>query len=157
MEPSVITAIITAGGTIIGAGIGAIISRSDFINNIFLKNKKHNLGKKLESTWTEKIDGSNMTYHEIFEIEKESGTKVYGKITMDIEPDKEWEIEGRYNGHLLQLIWYPSKSAMDLYFKDHGCYFFEELADGSFDGWSVGIDWESGKVKRVKHKLRRIK
>jgi hypothetical protein len=75
---------------------------------------------------------------------------------MELEPDKEWEIEGRYDGHLLQLFWYPSQSSPNKYFRDYGCYFFEELTDGSFEGYAVGLDWETGKVEIGKHKLRRI-
>jgi hypothetical protein len=71
MESTITTAIITAGGTIIGAAIGAILSKSDFVNNIFAKKNKRKLGKKLESTWIETISGADKTYSEIFYIKKE--------------------------------------------------------------------------------------
>jgi hypothetical protein len=82
MDSNLLISLIGAGGTIVGAAIGAILGRSDIIDNLLPRSKNLKLGKKLESSWNEIINSSEIKYREIFEITRQKGTKVYGKITM---------------------------------------------------------------------------
>jgi hypothetical protein len=88
-------------------------------------------------------------------ITKQKGSKIFGFITMDNEPDKKWEFEGNFTGRFLQLFYFPSKDAEDKLFLDYGCYFFDMLGDGTFDGYSVGFMWNENKTSVAKHKLKR--
>ena len=63
-------------------------------------------------------------YHEIISIKRYAQDKVRGIAKRDAEPDKEWELEGRFDGHYLQMYYYPSKRSRKPNYTDYGCYFF---------------------------------
>lgn len=102
-------------------------------------------------------DRTKTNHLENFIITRQKGSRIYGYITMDDHPDKRWEFEDNFSGRFLQLLYYPSKEAEDKLFLDFGCYFFDMLGDGTFDGYSVRFYWETNSTDASKHKLKRAK
>jgi hypothetical protein len=85
---------------------------------------------------------------------------VSGYVTREDQPKRKWKIDGRYDGHFLQLNYYPARDATDSDFLDYGCYFFTRRADGSFIGYSTGFgpyDEKPDEGLSIKvHRLRRV-
>lgn len=109
----------------------------------------HTLLGKWESLWVEIVDNDKRTSRELFEITKQRGTRVYGNITMNTEPDKKWDLEGNFNGRFLQLFWSPSKDSNNKLFLDFGCYFFELKGRGLFEGYGVGYEWSTDIIEEI--------
>jgi hypothetical protein len=78
-----------------------------------------------------------IAHHERLTITQQSGPSVHGLITWSTHPERRWEVDGRYDGQLLQLYYYPSKAAKDTDFLDHGCYLLKRKHDSSFIGYSI--------------------
>jgi hypothetical protein len=157
MDSDVLAAIIGAVATVVGAAIGALLGRSDFLDKLFRGSKFTSITGKWESTWVDLNEAGKTSHRENFVITRQRGSRIYGYITMEEEPDKKWEFEGNFSGRFLQLFYYPSKDAEDKLFLDYGCYFFDMLGDGTFVGYSVGFDWQENATDVSKHKLRRVR
>jgi hypothetical protein len=54
-------------------------------------------------------DTEKTTHRENFVITRQKGSRIYGYITMEEEPDKRWEFEGNFSGRFLQLFYYPQR------------------------------------------------
>lgn len=127
---------------IIGAIVGAII-QSLLIPNlitIFFSRikKKESLAGVWDSYWgpTEK---ESHKFHEVINIKKQKGNRIWGRATRQEEPDKVWDIEGRYDRDYIQMHYFPSKEAKDKDFLDYGSYFLKRNAIGVFCGFSAGF------------------
>lgn len=153
MDNTLLAAIIGGIATI----AAAILGQRGFFVKINIGNKTTRLIGKWKSTWTDFDDTSNKSFTEIFQVTKQNGSKIFGYITMDTEPDKRWDFEGNFTGRFLQLFYYPSKDAEDKLFLDYGCYFFEFIGNGSFEGYSVGFYWDKNEKFVSKHTLKPIK
>jgi hypothetical protein len=157
IDSSVLAALIIGVCTVIGAIIGALLARSDFLEKLFRGSKIYPLVGKWESTWEDIDDPNKVLQKELLVIERQRGSRTYGYITMEDEPDKKWNFEGNFSGRFLQLFYYPSKEAENKLFLDYGCYFFEMQTDGTFKGYSVGVYWETNKIGVSTHQLKRIR
>src|SRR5579871_673868 len=151
MDSKTQSALIGAGGAVLGAAVGALIGKIDS-TDIFGK-QVSNIKGDWESTWTSKDDPSK-SGRETLTISKQRGTRVHGRITYEKDIAKKWEFEGRFSGQFLQLYYYPSKESR-VAFLDYGCYFFELRSTGDFEGYSVGIPYETGKIGVAIHTLRK--
>ncbi|MBI5779156.1 MAG: hypothetical protein HZA49_06840 [Planctomycetes bacterium] len=156
MNTDILTALIGAGGTIIGAIIGALLARTDFFDRLFKGSKFLSLVGKWKSTW-EDYNYPNNAYKELLVIERQKGSNIYGYITMEDKPDKKWNFEGNFSGRFLQLFYFPSKEAEDKLFLDYGCYFFEMQGNGAFKGYSIGFDYEANSMGVSTHRIERIR
>jgi len=74
MDPNIISGIIVAIGTILGAIIGALLARSDFLDKLFRGNKFTSLKSKWESTWVDLYDRTKTNHHENFIITRQKGS-----------------------------------------------------------------------------------
>jgi len=153
MDPTIIVGIIGAASTV-GA---ALIGRSDIMDKIIKGADFPRVAGRWESSWKEIQNANTINFREILHITKQRGSKIYGYITMDSEPDKKWDLYGDFNGRFLRLFWHPSKEADDKLFMDYGCYFFELQGDGSFTGIATGFDWRTNAILTTEHILKRIK
>lgn len=152
MDSTTIAAIIGATATIIAATLG----QKGIFDKMFLGQRTVQLLGKWESTWIDFGDKTEKKYSENFYVTKQKGSKIFGYISMDSEPGKRWEFEGNFTGRFLQLFYYPSKDAEDKLFLDYGCYFFDLMGDGSFDGYSVGYYWDKNEKFVSMHSMKRV-
>lgn len=150
MDSTIIVGLVGAASTL----VAALLGRSDLMDKFIRGSKFPRITGRWESTWTETENGPQK---EIFTITRQKGPRIYGYITMESEPDKQWDLQGDFNGRFLRLFWHPSKEADDKLFLDYGCYFFELLGNGSFRGYAVGFDWGTDATEVYEHTLRRIK
>jgi hypothetical protein len=156
MEPTILSGIIGAIGTVVGAVLGAILARSEVIDNIFRRNKFLNLVGKWESVWKDLGNKNSAWSKELLIVERQKGSRIWGHIEMESEPDKRWDFEGNFSGRFLQLMYYPSKNSDNKLFLDYGCYFFELQGDGTFQGYSIGFSWDRNKTYPSTHQLKRV-
>jgi hypothetical protein len=107
--------------------------------------KGHNLIGIWDSAWGRLPNGPPI-HHESLTFERQQGFDVSGTAVSTEQPQKKWEVKGRYDGTFLQMYYYPSGSSQDSDFLDYGCYFLRRRADGSFEGYSTGfgVDDENG-------------
>lgn len=160
MEKEVLVAIIGLVGVVIAAVIGALSQNPKLLSSLFKKRPQdgHSVVGRWRGVWKYLWPPvRNNPPDEIVVIESQDGMEVKGYITVDKEPDKRWRIEGRFDGRYLQLIYYHDSAAEDKHFHDLGCYFFEKQSDGSFEGMSIGIDWDRGKLEPATHSLHPIR
>jgi len=157
MEPAIVSAIITGATTVFGAIVGAVLGRSEVADNLFRRDKFLRIVGKWESTWKEIGNESSTLAKELLVIERQKGSKIWGYIDMESEPDKRWDFEGNFNGRFLQLMYYPSKKSNNQLFLDYGCYFFELQGDGKFNGYSIGFSWDLNKTYPSTHQLKRVR
>jgi hypothetical protein len=151
MEPIIVSGLIGATGTI----VGALIGRLGIVDRLLTAGRIPRLTKtRWESTWQEN-DGS--TQKEIFNFTRQRGTRVSGFITKETEPNKEWKLAGDFNGRFLRLNWQPSRHAGDKLFLDYGSYFFEMKGNGSFIGYAVGFDYGTSQIEVYVHHLNPIR
>lgn len=137
------------GTALVGAIIAAIVQTQlppDLIPSIFTRKSGPNvLLGKWDSSWgpsAEEIEKE----HETITITRQSGTRIWGtarRATAD-DKDKEWELNGRFDGHFLQMLYYPSKNSPNKDFLDYGCYFFKKQGDGTMKGYSAGFGSDKG-------------
>jgi hypothetical protein len=101
---------------------------------------------KWDSWWGPTVDDVKR-YHEVIEITDYSVERIRGRAKRDSEPGKEWELEGRFDGHYLQMYYYPSKRSKRPNYTDYGCYFFVPEGRDSMVGLSCGKgpDEDTGK------------
>jgi hypothetical protein len=124
----------------------------------FPLHSRDNLVSPWDSTWYEGPKKRGEKSHEYLEIYRQEGYEIFATATRKKEPDKKWEIRGRWDGFFLQMYWFPSSDSKKRFDSlDYGCYFFERKGDGSFVGFSTGY----GKRKKPKiatdyHELKRI-
>jgi hypothetical protein len=141
------TATITIG--IIGAAVGAIVgafSRAA-ADSMIPKNlldrlarrpaPRNRIGGEWDSWWGSDKEQVKAN-HEVITIVEQRGERLWGTARRDEEPGKEWELEGRFDGQHLQMIYYPSEKSSNTNFLDYGCYFFVRHASGTMDGLSIG-------------------
>jgi hypothetical protein len=158
MDSTVLSGIIGAVGTVIGALLGALLARSEFLDNIFRSDKIIGIAGKWESRWKDTDDTNESAWSkETVFVEKQKGSRIWGYIEMDAEPDKRWEFEGNFNGRFLQLMYYPSKKADNKLFLDYGCYFFDLQGDGKFSGYSIGFSWDTNNTHASFHEMKRVR
>lgn len=138
MDNTILAALIGIVGIIIGAILNSLLPGSKFANWLAGKSRNHTLIGTWDSIWGPLPNGPTK-YQELMVITKQSGQRIKGFINKGNEPEKKWEIEGRYDGHFLMIIYYPAKDAKNSDFLDYGCYFFQRKADGSFEGYSTGF------------------
>ncbi|MDO8095081.1 MAG: hypothetical protein Q6360_16500 [Candidatus Brocadiales bacterium] len=85
---------------------------------------------------------------------------ILGNAVSVEEPDKVWDVEGRYHGRFLQMIYFPSHSAKNIDFLDYGCYFFDQDANGNFIGFSTGFGSDpqirAGSISTDHHEMKRL-
>lgn len=157
MDSTIIAGIIGGISSVIAGIAGAIIGKSEKFDRIFRKSDLPNfVGTKWESTWTEKCNGEDKEFREIFEFTKQKGNRVHGVITSDQYKGMKWNIEGDYNDRFLRLFWTPAKDSENQFFLDYGTYFFERNGDGSFKGYAIGYDSRSSQVEFGEHVLNKI-
>ena len=157
METILIAALITSTATVTGAVIGVTFGRSDWYQKIVARNPFPELGgTRLESTWTNVIDGKPRQYKECIEIKSQKRGRLYGCVTMDENPAFRWDVEGDYDGRFLRLFWHATPDSPNKFFLDRGCYFFERQGDGTFKGYSIGYDARLNKVAVDEHTIRQI-
>jgi hypothetical protein len=156
-DPSILAAIINGSCIIIGAIIGGLIGRTDFFESMIHGRGVTDLKGTWESTWqdldlkTLKVE-TKETYKETLVVERQRGPRIYGYITME---NQVWDFEGNFfNGRFLQLLYYPSEGGRNKI--DLGCYFFERQLNGTFKGYSVGIEWHKKDISISMHELKKI-
>lgn len=155
MESDLAGPVILAISTILGAVIGAVLSRYPVFDRLLMGSKWIRIAGKWDSTWIDLDDTTNTEQRELLEIKDQKGSRVSGAITKADEPDKKWDFDGNFSGRFLQITYYPSPDASDKLFQDYGCYFFELRGDGSFEGYSVGFEWDKNVIIVSRHRLRR--
>ncbi len=134
---------------IIGAIVGAVIQSflpPYSLRLLFSRNPNNrSLVGYIDSYWGPAEETHR--FHEVIIISKQRGTMVWGKATRDDEPDKSWDVEGRYDGDYIQMLYFPSKESPNKDFLDYGCYFLKKNTTGIFCGFSTGFgpDEENGK------------
>lgn len=138
MNATIIAALIGLAGIIIGAILKEVLPGSLVVQWFSRTAKGHNLVGEWDSSWKTLPDGQ-LTYHEVLKIDRQRGVRISGTVLRDEQPDKKWEVEGRYDGMFLQMYYYPSRSSKNVDFLDYGCYFLKRKADGSFEGYSTGF------------------
>jgi hypothetical protein len=153
MDSTLTAGIIGGAATMIAAFLG----QKGILDKFLPGSKAIRLPHKWKSTWVDVDDESNEEFSESLFITRQKGAKISGYITMEKEPDKKWDFEGTFNGRFLQLSYFPSKDAENKLFLDYGCYFFELIGDGIFDGYSIGYYWNSSKITASKHQMKSIK
>jgi hypothetical protein len=89
-------------------------------------------------SWWGKTANRIRDNHEIILISEQRGERLFGTAKRDEEPGKIWELEGRFDGHHLQMIYFPSATSANTNFLDYGCYFFVRRGNGTMKGLSVG-------------------
>ena len=152
MKTEIVVALIGAVAAVVAAIAGAVAGRAEWINRLLARSPFPPLeGTRLESTWSNTVDGKSHQYREVIEIQNEKRGRVYGIVTMDEDPRLRWTVEGDYNGRFLRLFWHATH---DKFYLDHGCYFFERQGDGTFKGYSVGFDARMNKVVVDEHTVR---
>jgi hypothetical protein len=155
METEVVVGLIGAIGSVIAAVAGALLGRSDFFDRVRQGSKFWSLRGKWDSTWQDIADETQHTWQELLVVERQKGSRVFGYITMEAEPDKRWDFEGLFSGRFFQLMYWPSKQAEASLFLDYGCYLLELQGDGSFNGHPVSFYWDNNKMAVSKQELRR--
>ncbi|MBA5872350.1 MAG: hypothetical protein GDA68_20470 [Nitrospira sp. CR2.1] len=155
MDDSIGAALIGAIGLI----AAAIISRESILSRLISRSDVPSIAGKWDSSW-EDCDGDtpNDYCRETLVIESQCGKRVKGHILMHTQSskDKRWDIEGRFDGRFLQIIYWPSNLADNKHFVDCGCYFFELKGDGSFKGFSIGYSWVTNMIGPSNHQLVRV-
>ena len=147
MNPTIIAAIIGVLGVFIGAVLKEVLPGSLVVQWFSRTPKNHNLIGDWKSSWGPLPDGP-LAYHEVLTIHRQRGVNISGTASRDEQPEKKWQVEGRYDGMFLQMYYYPSGNSRNVDFLDYGCYFLKRKADGSFEGFSTGFgpfDEESSK------------
>src|SRR5258708_28696898 len=105
MNPIVIAALIGAVGVIIGAALKEVFP---LIVRLFSRPAKgHNLIGTWDSAWGHLPSGPPI-HHETLTFERQQGVDVSGTAVRDEQPQKKWEVQGRYDGVFLQMYYYPS-------------------------------------------------
>lgn len=144
---------------ILGGVLREVLPGSKLIALLTGKRSGHRIVGAWESTWGEPPDGP-FNQKEKLVITKQGRERVSGYVTREDQPKWKWEIDGRYDGHFLQLNYFPARDADDSDFLDYGCYFFTRRADGSFSGYSTGFgpyDEKPGEGLSIKiHRLQRV-
>ena len=138
MDPVLGAAMIAAGGAVAGAIVQALFPP----NSISLTLRRVPRSSRMIGAWDSwwSPDPANLKrFHEVIKITKQHGDRVWGQSTRDEEPNKLWELAGRYDGHYLQLYYYPSRTSPDSDFLDYGCYFLVKRTDGTLVGYSAGL------------------
>ncbi len=137
------------GIAVIAAVVGAVLfavwqSGYRHITGYLSRNKA--IKGKWDSWWGPTIQ-ERKKYHEVIEITEYDAERVRGRAKRDSEPGKEWELEGRFDGHYLQMVYYPSKRSQRPNYTDYGCYFFIPEGRDTMIGLSCGKgpDEETGK------------
>ena len=156
MDPVILAALIGVVGVIIGAVLQAALPGSTLVARLSGKPKGHSLVGAWKSSWGP-LPGGPPNSSEHLTISRQRGDRLWGHITRDEELDRVWDVEGRYDGQFLQLLYFPSRKAKDPDFLDYGCYFFRRRADGSFVGYSTGFgEHQQGEgISTDYHELRR--
>ncbi|RDI97316.1 hypothetical protein DVT68_16255 [Dyella solisilvae] len=67
-----------------------------------------------------------------------------------------WDVEGIFDGQFLRLFWHPNIKSANKMATDIGVYFYQRQGDGTFVGWSVGYEFEDGKVHCDQDTLRQV-
>ena len=140
MDAGTVNALIGAGGAIAGAIIGATLQSvlpSDLFQWLGRVPPENSIVGSWDSWWGPTLEQVK-TYHEVVTIRKQYKNRLWGTASRSDEPDRVWELVGRFDGHYLQMFYYPSKESSDLNFLDYGCYFFIRQGDGSMKGFSAG-------------------
>jgi hypothetical protein len=144
---------------VLGAILREILPGSRFVARLAGKPTGHNILGTWESTWGEPPDGP-FDRKENLVVSTQRREHVAGYVTREDQPRRKWEIDGRYDGHFLQLNYYPARDATDTDFFDYGCYFLTRHTDGTFSGYSTGFgpyDEKPGEGLSIKiHRLQRI-
>lgn len=138
MDSTTAAAILGFIGVVLGAFLQAILPGSRLLYWLTSKRPYHSLIGDWNSHWGPLPEGP-VQQCEVLTVAGQRGVKVWGSIKMDAEPTMRWKFEGRYDGQILQLYYYPSPDALDTDSLDYGCYFLRRRTDGSFVGYSIGI------------------
>lgn len=150
---------VAIGGVVLGAILRELLPGSRLIAWLSRKPAGHNILGAWESTWGEPPSGP-FNRKENLVVSTQRHERVSGYVTREDQPKRKWEIDGRYDGHFLQMNYYPARDATDTDFLDYGCYFFSRQADGSFSGYSTGFgpfDEQPGEGLSIKiHRLQRV-
>jgi len=155
MDSTVLNGLIIGLCTIAGGVVGSLFVNSNF-KEIFSRNKYDKIIGIYDSIWSTKTNNEGFLKEKLV-IDRQNGRRIYGYITFEKEPQKRWEFEGIFTGQYLQLYYYPSrKKAEDNLFLGNGCYFFERKIDGTFKGFSVGVNEKSGILDHAVHELKRV-
>lgn len=138
MEPVVTAALIAAAGAVAGAVVQAVVPGSSMMGWLKGRSTPHRLLGTWDSAWGP-LPAGPVRYHELITITSQRGLRLRGFATRPEQPEKKWEVEGRYDGQFLQMYYFPSPSSRNSDFLDYGCYFLRRRADGSYAGYSAGF------------------
>lgn len=158
MDPAIIAALIGLSGTILGTLI-ALAPNTQWFQRLTSRTDHHSMLGSWLSAWGPMPDGPPR-HEEILVISYQRGRKIKGYITRAEEPGRRWEVEGRFDGYFLQLMFFPSPDEKNVDYLSHGCYFFERKANGKFIGYSTAYDEDDDnpsteKVNTCYHELTR--
>ena len=101
----------------------------------------HSIKGPWKSAWG-KLPSGPTANEERLMVTEQDGLRIRAHATMKSQPNKKWDIEGRYDGRILQLYYYPSRDAKDKDSMDYGCYFLQRDTSGRFSGVSAGYGTE---------------
>lgn len=149
MDTAIVTTLIAGSFGIVTAAVTHFLPTLPFIHRLSSKTRHHSLIGNWESAWGPQPKGPTK-HKEILKILKQTGNRVEGIIDREEEPNRKWQVEGRYDGLFLQLFYFPAADAKDTDFLSHGCYFFTRKQDGTFEGYSTGFgDWDDEKQREA--------
>lgn len=161
MSPLALNIILTIVGAIIGAVLGFLLQETLSGSKIFNKISGHSqIAGTWDSSWGP-LPAGPPGHHETLVIDRQRGDRIWGTAIVDKQPDKKWNVEGRYDGQFLQLYFYPSDKSTNKDSFDYGCYFLKRRAHGDFTGFSsgFGVDDDDPKKETIYidyHEMRRI-
>jgi len=154
VDPTVVAAIIGASGVVVAAVVGALLGRSGFIDKLFGVGRSLRLLGQWDSRWHSNRTGD---HREMLFISRQRGARLSGYITHENEPDKKWNFDGNFSGQYLQMMYYPAPDSKNRLFQDYGCYFLKLQPNGEFEGFSVGVDMDSGLIESDHHGIRQVR
>ena len=131
--------LIAVGGALVGALIIAQLPPDYRKLRIFgyVVPQNRILGKW--NSWWGPTEDRVKAHNEVINFTDQHKDRLWGIATREQEPNREWELFGRFDGHYLQLVYFPSQNSVNPNFLDYGCYFLKRQADGSFKGFSAGF------------------
>ena len=154
MDSIIISSIIGAVAAVIVALI-ALVAQPDFIER-FRGGSYDKIVGIYDSIWIYP-ENPQVPFKETLTINKQSGKNISGYMLVPEDPKRRWDFKGIFNGKYLEFYYFPSRGkSEDKLFEGFGCYFLVKQSDGSFRGFSTGIDERDNSIGTADHSIKRI-
>jgi hypothetical protein len=139
MDSLLVNVLVGIACAVLGGFLSTIWPTHALFNRWFgrVDRSKRLVGTTWDSSWWRPRDPEKI-YHEELTFTRQVGDQVWAQTTRKEEPNKLWEVAGRYDGRYLQLYYWPSPNSPEPNFLDYGCYFLLRRSSGRMEGYSSG-------------------